>query len=96
MTFGPPFVNPVLIRPQGLGISYRLRHPATALLFYDWMLSPAGQQVLKDNGSEPARVGFDDVALNGSVKVQMDLRPIIANHGAWAKKYEAILRNAKS
>jgi len=96
VTFGPPFVNPVLIRPQGLGISYRLRHPATALLFYDWMLSPAGQQVLKDNGSEPARVGFDDVALNGSVKVQMDLRPIIANHGAWAKKYEAILRNAKS
>lgn len=96
VTFGPPFANPVLIRPQAMGIAYRLRHPATALLFYDWMLSPNGQQVLKDNGSEPSRIGFDDAALNGSVKVQMNLRALLTTYGAWSKKYDALLRNAKN
>ncbi len=95
VTFGAPFVNPVLIRPQGMGISYRLRHPATAMLFYDWMLSAEGQQVLKDNGSEPSRIGFDDPELNGSQKVQMDLRALLTSYGAWAKKYDGILQNAK-
>ena len=87
-----PFVKPVIERPQGLGVAYRLRHPATALLFYDWILSSAGQKVMQDNGVQPARTGFVDQSLSGAFKVRMDLRPIVHHYKAWADKYDAITR----
>src|SRR5579884_126306 len=42
-----PFVKPVVERPQGMGIAYLAPHPAAALLFYDWLLSPAGQKMFQ-------------------------------------------------
>src|SRR5262249_52095065 len=47
VSFGPPFVQPVIQRPQGMGISYLTSHPAAALLYYDYMLSPVGQKMMQ-------------------------------------------------
>ena len=89
-----PFVRPVLQRPQGVGIVYRLRHPATAMLFIDWFLSKRGQRVLQENNSEPARRDMSDADFRRAPLVYMNLRPIISNWGRWSSKYEAVLRNA--
>ena len=65
-----PFVTPVVERPQGLGISYRLPHKAAALLFYDWLLGPEGQKIMLDNGVEPARTDMNDSAFASPVHDQ--------------------------
>jgi iron(III) transport system substrate-binding protein len=95
VAFGPPFVKPVVERPQGIGVAYRLRHPAAALLFYDYMLSPApdgGQAIMLANGVEPARVDFNDNAFASHPKrIEVDERPIVGNYKAWSHKYAQIL-----
>jgi iron(III) transport system substrate-binding protein len=90
-----PFVTPVVERPQGVGVSYRLPHKAAALLFYDWLLSPEGQKIMLDNGVEPARKGFNDSAFSSNPKtVKVDERPIVANYVKWSKKFDSITRAA--
>lgn len=91
ITFAP-FVTPVIERPQGIGVAYRLQHKAAALLFYDWLLSPAGQQIMLANGVEPARVDFNDGAFASNPKtVEVDERPIVAHYKQWSKKFDQLL-----
>jgi iron(III) transport system substrate-binding protein len=97
VAFGPPFVTPVIERPQGVGISYRLPHPAAALLFYDWMISRPGQSILLQNGVQPANPYFKDSAFGSHpLTVQMDIRPIVGHYKEWQKKYESFTRLGKS
>jgi iron(III) transport system substrate-binding protein len=97
VAFGPPFVTPVVERPQGMGIAYRLAHPAAALLFYDWFLGKAGQQILLQNGVQPANPYFKDNAFaTHPFTIEMDIRPIVAHYQEWQKKYESFTRLGKS
>ena len=97
IAFGPPFVKPVIERPQGMGISYRLPHPAAALLFYDFMLSKAGQQILLQNGVQPANPYFKDNSFaSHPLTVEVDERPIVAHYQEWAKKYASFTQLGKS
>jgi iron(III) transport system substrate-binding protein len=91
-----PFVKPVVERPQGVGIAYRLPHKAAALLFYDWLLGPEGQKILLDNGVEPARTDFNDSAFaSRPFTIKVDERPIVANYDKWSKKFDKITGVAK-
>jgi iron(III) transport system substrate-binding protein len=91
-----PFVKPVVERPQGVGIAYRLPHKAAALLFYDWLLGPEGQKILLDNGVEPARTDFNDSAFaSRPFTIKVDERPIVANYDKWSKKFDKIIGVAK-
>ena len=99
VTFGPPFVTPVIERPQGIGVSNRLAHPAAALLFYDWMLrgNGGGQSILLANGVQPANPYLKDDAFSSHpFTVEMDLRPIVSHFAQWQKKYESFTRLGKS
>lgn len=90
-----PFVKPIIERPQGVGITYWAPHPAAALLFYDWLLSPEVQNIMNANGVAPANTTVaSDANFNGtgSFTVHMDLRPIVSNIVAWQKKYESFTR----
>jgi iron(III) transport system substrate-binding protein len=90
-----PFVKPVIERPQGVGITYWAPHPAAALLFYDWILSPEVQNLMNANGVAPANttVAADqNFANTGSFTIHMDLRPIVSHIVAWQKKYESFTR----
>jgi iron(III) transport system substrate-binding protein len=95
IAFGPPFIDPVIQRPQGLGISYQAPHPAAAMLFYDFLLSPVGQKMLQQNGVLPANPYFPDNAFKATPTlhvVQMDIRPIVENWVSWNKKYNSIIQ----
>jgi iron(III) transport system substrate-binding protein len=47
-------VQPVVARPQGIGVARNAPHPNGALLFADYVLSPAGQTLLESLGRVPA------------------------------------------
>jgi iron(III) transport system substrate-binding protein len=88
VTFGPPFVAPVVERPQGVGITYWAPHPAAALLFYDWLLSPEVQQLMLAGGVVPADPHFPDAAFaTHPPTIEVDLRPIVAHYGSWQARY---------
>jgi iron(III) transport system substrate-binding protein len=90
-----PLKTPIIVRAQGVGIVQRLKHPATALLFYDWLLKKdGGQAALLKGGANPARPDMPDPDLAGAKRVTLNLRPIIARFGFWAKKYDAVVRQA--
>jgi iron(III) transport system substrate-binding protein len=95
IAFGPPFVTPVIQRPQGMGISYQAPHPAAAILFYDFLISPVGQKMLRDNGVLPANPYFFDTAFNPNPSLhvyKMDIRPVVQNWVEWNKKYQSIIQ----
>jgi iron(III) transport system substrate-binding protein len=47
-------VQPVVARPQGIGVTRNAPHPNAALLFADYVLSPAGQRLFESLGRVPA------------------------------------------
>jgi iron(III) transport system substrate-binding protein len=85
-----PFVAPVIERPQGVGLVYGLGHPAAALLFYDWLLSPDGQKTLQANGVEAANPSFPDSHFASKPPtLKIDLPPIVDRYKQWQAKYES-------
>jgi iron(III) transport system substrate-binding protein len=46
-------VQPVVARPQGIGVTKNAPHPNAALLFADFVLSPEGQELFKSMGRIP-------------------------------------------
>ena len=47
-------VQPVVARPQGIGVARNAPHPHAALLFVDYVLSPEGQTLFESLGRVPA------------------------------------------
>jgi iron(III) transport system substrate-binding protein len=47
-------VQPVVARPQGIGVARTAPHPNAALLFVDYVLSPEGQRLFESMGRAPA------------------------------------------
>ena len=47
-------VQPVAARPQGIGVAKDAPHPAAAVLFADFVLSPEGQKLFESMGRVPA------------------------------------------
>ena len=88
-----PFVNPIILRNQGIGVVYRLKHPAAAVLFYDWFLTKnGGQKVLLANNSEPARKDLGESSFKGAKLVSMNLRAIVGKFDFWTNKYDTYIR----
>lgn len=95
IAFSPAQI-PIILRPQGVAIPYWVRHPAGALLFYDWMLDPkGGQQVLLDGGANPARPDMRDPMLKSLPSAIMDIRPIVEHYKSWLDRYERITQLGK-
>lgn len=83
-----PFVTPVVQRPQGVGIPYTVSHPAGALLFYDWLLSPTGQQVLNAGGAEPANPRFPDTSFVPSpLTITVPEQPVVEHWQSWVNTF---------
>lgn len=94
ISFGPPFVNPVVQRPQGMALAYTASHPAAGLLFYDFMLSPVGQKMLLNNGVYPSNPYYFDSAFKADPSlhvIKIDVRPIIAHYQAWEQHWNSIV-----
>lgn len=82
---------PAFARPNGIGMLGNARHPATAWLFYDWLLS-GGQKVIVDLGLSPSTKVPGDHSLDGLKLARFDVEGLTQDNGDWDKKYDALLR----
>jgi iron(III) transport system substrate-binding protein len=92
-----PLVGPVVVqRPQGVGVVQRLRHPAAALLFYDWLLTKNGGQItMQQNHIDPARLDMVDPQLKNAKIWNINIRTVVARYNALSKDYDELMRLGK-
>lgn len=90
-----PAVDPVILRPNGLALMAKPRHPAAALLWTDWVLSD-GQKVIADSLRIPAATnvpGFDNPIPQGATVYNVP-ESVNENTDKWNKAYDDLLRGA--
>ncbi|MDB5883688.1 MAG: futA [Ramlibacter sp.] len=82
-------VEPVIARPQGIGISRTAPHPNAALLFADFMLSPEAQTMLGKSGRGPvSRAAKSETS---SLKyVLSDPSVILDESGKWEPAWDKL------
>jgi iron(III) transport system substrate-binding protein len=85
-----PVVQPVFVRANGVGLVERLRRPATAILFIDWILN-SGQPVLRGYNLDPARRDLADPLLKRVTEVRVDLDKFIRENKQWSDRYERLI-----
>jgi iron(III) transport system substrate-binding protein len=91
-----PLVQPVTQRPQGVGIVQRLKHPAAALLFYDWLLTKSGgQTALAQNHVDPARKDMVDPAFRSAKIWNINIRTVVSRFNSLSKDYDELMRLGK-
>jgi iron(III) transport system substrate-binding protein len=84
-----PSVEPIISRPNGVGLVSGARHPATAALFVEWLLGD-GQKLLAQERLDPAR---EDLATTKSAEeIRVDLDSYIANQDEWTARYEKLVQ----
>ena len=81
-----PLVEPTIGRANGVGLIEGVTHPATAILFIDWILSD-GQIVLDENETDPVR---EDIAL--PLGLAVDLESLAAEQEEWSERYDRLLQ----
>jgi iron(III) transport system substrate-binding protein len=75
-------VQPVIARPQGIGVAKAAPHPAAALLFVDFVLSPEGQKLYESMGRVPASTKVKS-ELNNFPFVMTDPNIILKESQKW-------------
>jgi iron(III) transport system substrate-binding protein len=86
--------TPAFPRPNGVGMMRDAKHPAAAILFYDWILSD-GQKVLVKDGLTPSTKVPGDHSLDGITIVPYDVKGLVADEKSWSSKYDALLRGVQ-
>ncbi|MFZ5850209.1 MAG: ABC transporter substrate-binding protein [Actinomycetota bacterium] len=90
-----PAVQPVILRPNGVGLMTKARHPAAALLWLDWVLGD-GQQVIAASERIPAAKqvpGLENPIPDG-VTVYNVPETAIKDSKKWNTAYDDLLRGA--
>jgi iron(III) transport system substrate-binding protein len=82
-------VEPVVGRPQGIGVARNAPHPHAALLFVDFVLSPEGQELLNSMGRVPvsSKVKTD---LNRFEYTMVDAVTVLDEQERWNKLWEGL------
>ena len=82
-------VEPVIARPQAIGVAANAPHPHAALLFLDFMLSPEAQEMLAKMGRSPASraVKSDTSSMNF---VLSDAAVILDEYDKWQQLWDKI------
>lgn len=87
-----PPVEPIISRPNGVGLVRKAQHPATAMLFVDWILSD-GQKVLQEFALDPAR--SDLATAPGTAEIFVELESFFAEQEEWTERYEQLVELGK-
>ena len=77
-------VQPVVARPQGIGVAKNAPHPHAALLFADYVLSPAGQTLFESLGRVPVSTRMKS-ALNNFPFTVIDSVTVLDEKEKWEK-----------
>lgn len=80
-------VEPVIARPQGLGVARHAAHPNAALLFADFMLSPQAQEMLAGMDKDPVsrKVKTDTSSIN---YVMSDPSVVLDENDKWLQLWD--------
>ena len=82
-------VEPVIARPQGLGVARNAPHPHAALLFADFVLSPEGQELFNSMGRVPASTKVKST-LNNFKYTIADPAIILDENAKWEKLWDEL------
>jgi iron(III) transport system substrate-binding protein len=89
-----PAVEPIIIRPNGIGIHKNARAPASALLFLEFMLTDA-QELLLEIDRQPASVGVEGGGIPEGVETQIvDLAALLEEREKWEGLWEEIIEGS--
>jgi iron(III) transport system substrate-binding protein len=89
-----PAVEPIVIRPNGVGIAADTDAPASALLFADFLMTDA-QKLLIGFDRTPASNAVPGGGIPARYHVLVaDLRALNAQRGKWEALYEAVARRS--
>jgi iron(III) transport system substrate-binding protein len=82
-------VEPMIARPQGIGVARNAPHPHAALLFADFMLSPQAQEMLAGMGRVPVsrQVKTETSAMNF---VMSDPATILDENDKWQQLWDKL------
>src|SRR6266566_4093171 len=90
---GAPFdwfvLSPAVARANGLALARRAPHPHAALLYYEFMISEAGQRILEERGFLPARRAMQG-PLAGQPLRRVDPALMLDQAEKWTRLYESI------
>jgi iron(III) transport system substrate-binding protein len=79
-------IGNAIARPNGVGVARRAPHPNAAVLFYDFELSPEGQQIIADREFVPTSTKVD-TPLNKVPMTFIDARVSIDEYDKWKNLY---------
>ncbi len=85
-------VQPVVARAQGIGVAREAPHPAAALLFVDFVLSPEGQKLYESMGRVPASTKVKS-RLNDFPFVMTDAGTILNESQKWEALWNDLFLN---
>jgi iron(III) transport system substrate-binding protein len=77
-------VQPVVARPQGIGVAKNAPHPNAARLFSEYVLSPEGQKLFESMGRVPASTTVKS-ALNNFPFIVIDAVTVLDESAKWEK-----------
>jgi iron(III) transport system substrate-binding protein len=77
-------VQPVVARPQGIGVAKHAPHPNAARLFSEYVLSPEGQKLFESMGRVPANTSVKS-SLNNFPFVVIDPVTVLDESEKWEK-----------
>jgi iron(III) transport system substrate-binding protein len=87
-------VQPVVARPQGIGVAKDAPHPNAALLFADFVLSPEGQKLYESMGRVPASMKVRS-ELNNFPFVMTDPAHVLDESQKWEKQWDELFLQKK-
>ena len=79
-------VQPVVARPQGIGVARGAPHPNAAILFAEFVLSPDGQQLFESMGRVPASTKIKS-EFNKFPFVVIDPVTVLDEAAKWEKEW---------
>jgi iron(III) transport system substrate-binding protein len=79
-------IGPAIARPNGIGVARKAPHPHAAVLFFDFELSPEGQQILAGRDFVPTSKKVD-TPLNKIPMKFVDARVSLDEFQKWEKLY---------
>jgi iron(III) transport system substrate-binding protein len=88
-----PLVEPVIARPNGVGLMKTATNPAAAMLFADWLLEE-GQEVIAEEGLTPSITEGAD-PLEGVEVIPVDVEALLNESDMWSKKYDAVIQGGE-
>jgi iron(III) transport system substrate-binding protein len=82
-------IGPAIARPNGVAVAKKAPHPHAAVLFYDFEISPEGQQILAGRDFVPTSRKVD-TPLNKIPMKFVDARVALDEFTKWEKLYEEL------